>query len=307
MIPVSLSKVNLWGGYPLANAMLSVLIVNWNSRDELRDCLASLRQFPPRQSHEIIVVDNQSTDGSTEMIAAEFPEIMLVQPGANTGYARGNNLAFAQAKGDWLLTLNPDTIIPSGALDLAINRLESIPTAGVLSVRFIGIDGKTQRSVRGFPTLIGILGDLTGLGALFPQSALGSYRLVQFDYQKSQFAPQPMGTYLLFRRAALAAIGDPSCPFDEQFPIFFNEVDLLKRLSNAGWKCWYAADISITHVGGVSTRQVRKAMIWESHRSLMRYLDKHQKSARFLLPFVGLLVSIGALIRARGFSEGFRP
>ncbi len=288
--------------------MLSVLIVTWNSRDELHDCLASLRAFPPNQPHEIIVVDNCSKDGTTGLLDSEFPEIVQVKPSFNTGYAAGNNLAFTAANPDaeWLLTLNPDTRVTEGALSHAIATLENHPDAGVLGARLISNDGETQQSVRGFPTLLGIFGDLTGLGKLLPRSAFGAYRLPSFDYSKGQFAPQPMGTFLLFRRRALASVGEVKAPFDESFPIFFNEVDLLKRLDEEGWKCWYEPSVQIHHVGGVSTRQVRKAMIWESHRSLMRYLWRHQTKARWTLPAVGALVTIAALIRARGWSEGFR-
>ncbi|MCC7101798.1 MAG: glycosyltransferase family 2 protein [Fimbriimonadaceae bacterium] len=285
--------------------MLSVLIVNWNSREELLHCLDSLRQFPPTQEHEVIVVDNQSTDGSAESVASLFPEVQLVRADSNLGYASGNNLAFSMATGDYLLTLNPDTVIRAGSLDRAIHELKAHPEAGALGARLVGMDGKTQASVRGFPTVLGIIGNISHIDTLFPRSIWGSYRLPSFDYAVSQWAPQPMGTFLLFRRKALESVGPATAPFDLAFPIFFNEVDLLKRLSLAGWKCWYAAEVVIDHVGAVSTRQARKAMIWESHLSLTRYLRKHEPS--WLLPVTGALIWLGAFIRARGFSHGFRP
>lgn len=285
--------------------MLSVLIVNWNSREELLHCLQSLRTFPPTQEHEVIVVDNQSTDGSAESVASLFPEVQLISADSNLGYAAGNNLAFSKATGDYLLTLNPDTVIRAGSLDRAIQELKAHPEAGALGARLVGMDGETQASVRGFPTVLGIIGNISRFDTLFPRSLWGAYRLPTFDYAESQWAPQPMGTFLLFRRTALESVGPVDAPFDLAFPIFFNEVDLLKRLSRAGWKCWYAADVVIDHVGAVSTRQVRKAMIWESHLSLTRYLRKHEPS--WLLPAMGALIWLGALIRARGFSHGFRP
>lgn len=285
--------------------MLSVLIVNWNSREELRNCLHSLRQFPPSQKHEVIVVDNQSTDDSADLVASTFPEVRLIRADSNLGYAKGNNLAFTHASGDLLLTLNPDTVIRDGALDLAIQELLAHEDAGALGAKLVGVDGKTQASVRGFPTVLGIIGNLLGIDHLMPRTPFGSYRLPTFNYDVSQWAPQPMGTFLLFRREALSEVGSASAPFDSAFPIFFNEVDLLKRLYDKGLKCWYSADVIVEHLGGVSTRQVRKSMIWESHRSLMRYLKKHRPSP--LLPLFGVFVSLGALFRARGFSHGFRP
>ena len=147
--------------------------------------------------------------------------------------------------------------------------------------------------MRGFPTATNLFGD--------------AYRLPHFDYEKEGPAPQPMGTFLLFRREALAAVGDPRRPFDEAFPIFFNEVDLLKRLDRAGWPTVYSPSARLLHHGGESTKQVRKAMIWESHRSLLRYLRKHGGTGFgvLALPFVALAVYAGAFVRARGFHPGF--
>ena len=287
--------------------MLSVLIVNWNTKDLLRRCLDSLRRFPPSCPMEVIVVDNASTDGSAEMARADFPEVRLLEPGTNTGYALGNNLAFALASGALLLTLNPDTEVFADTLDNAIRCLDRHPDAGALSVRLVGIDGSTQRSVRGFPSLMGIFGDVTGLGRSLPGSALDSYRLSAFDYESEQLAPQPMGTFLLFRRIALEGIGDVRRPFDESFPIFFNEVDLLFRLQAAGWNCVYTPDARLLHHGGESTKQTRKSMIWESHRSLVRFLHKHCRTA-WNWPAIWIVsgvIMLAAWLRARGYHAGF--
>src|SRR5471030_441391 len=112
--------------------MLSILIVNWNTKDLLRICLRSIEDFPPTQPYEVVVVDNASSDGSAEMVAEEYPSAKLVANPINSGYAKGNNLCFANAKGDWLLTLNPDTEFVDNSLDIAIERLEQTPKAGCL-------------------------------------------------------------------------------------------------------------------------------------------------------------------------------
>ncbi|MCW5937375.1 MAG: glycosyltransferase family 2 protein [Fimbriimonadaceae bacterium] len=288
--------------------MLSILIVNWNTRDLLLACLRSLWRFRPVFEVETIVVDNASGDGSAEAVESEFPWVRLVRAGRNLGYAAGNNLAFLNAQGDWLLTLNPDTEFDDDTLQRSVETLIDKPTYGALGVRLVGPEGETQRSVRGFPSLAGVLGAATGLDRLFPSSPLGSYSLPTFDYAADGPAPQPMGTFLLFRRAALEAVGDPSRPFDERFPIFFNEVDLLYRLGQAGWPCWYSSQCHVRHHHGASTRQVRKSMIWESHESLVRYLHKHSRGPqRLLLPAVALAVRAGAFARAKGYHAGFRP
>jgi len=286
--------------------VLSVLIVNWNTRELLRACLDSLRRHPSTtEPMEVIVVDNASTDGSAEMVREAFPEVILVASPLNTGYAKGNNLAFDAAKGDHLLTLNPDTEVQPDTLDQALAALDRHPDAGAISVRLVGTDGKTQSSVRGFPTVLGILGDVLKIRS----GAFDGYRLANFDYEKEGPAPQPMGTFLLFRKEALMAVGDPKAPFDEGFPIFFNEVDLLERLAKAGWPAYYTAATQLLHYGGESTKQVRKAMIWESHRSLVRYFKKHRGTGfgALALPLVAAAVYGAAFIRARGVHAGFQP
>ncbi|HTQ09247.1 MAG TPA: glycosyltransferase family 2 protein [Fimbriimonadaceae bacterium] len=287
---------------------LSIIIVSWNTKDLLRACLASIQRHPPSVRYEVIVVDNCSRDGTADMVRQEFPRVILVALPTNTGYARGNNHGFEEARGEYLLTLNPDTEFVDASLERAVRIMEENPHVGVLGAKQIGIKGEVQASVRGFPTLPGIFGDVTGLGRLFPASKLGSYRMRSFDYDVQQEAPQPMGTFLLFRRAALAAVGHAEKPFDEGFPIFFNEVDLLYRLKKKGWPCLYAPGVRVLHHGGASTKQVRKNMIWESHRSLVRFLRKHMLTQWNLPVMVSVwgIIYLAAFVRARGWSEGFR-
>lgn len=282
---------------------LSIVIVNWNTASFLNDCLASIEPSNITGGFETIVVDNFSKDDSVKVVKQRFPGVILLEETSNHGYAKGNNLGIARASGDFILTLNSDTVLPDTVLQQAILKLESMPDYGCLAVQLIGPDGKPQRSVRGFPSVAGIFGDITGLGRLF--SFFDSYRLTKFDYELSQDAPQPMGTFLLFRGSILKEIPGP---FDEQFPIFFNEVDLLRQMQGKGWKCWYESKLFIKHFGGESTKQVKKSMVWESHRSLIRYFSKNLRGmARISLPFLTLAIWLGAFARARGFHEGFRP
>jgi N-acetylglucosaminyl-diphospho-decaprenol L-rhamnosyltransferase len=273
----------------------------------LKSCLRSIELHPPSGPYEVIVVDNASRDGSADAVRKEFVNVLLVASDQNTGYARGNNLAFERASGEFLLTLNPDTEFTDDSLDRTLAAFEN-PHVGAIGIRQMGLDGRVQSSVRGFPTVRGILGDITHVGARLG-GMLDSYRLSRFDYDLEQVAPQPMGTFLMFRREALSAIGDPKRPFDESFPIFFNEVDLLYRLKLAGWDCLYLPSAQILHHGGESTKQTRKSMIWESHRSLVRYFRKHHGTgfSRVGLPFLAAGIWVAAYVRARGYDAGFRP
>ncbi len=281
-------------------------MVNWNTSDKLRACLKSL--LKQTRAPRIIVVDNASTDGSAAMVKAEFPTVELVALTQNTGYAHGNNVGFSRLETPFILTLNPDTELGPDNLERATQILGQHPECAALSVQFIGPEGEIQHSVRGFPTLLGIFGQITRLDKLLPNSVFGQYSQPTFDYAEAQYADQPMGTYLLFRRDCLAKVGDAAAPFDEQFPIFFNEVDLLQRLRQAGFKCWYEPTISIFHHHGSSTRLVRVSMVWESHLSLIRYFKKHLRGwQRIWLPAVALASRAAAFLRTKTIHGGFRP
>lgn len=286
--------------------MLSVLIVNWNAGSVLKQCLDSLQKWPLTIGpSEIIVIDNDSQDSSAQIVRENFPKVTLIEPGVNTGYAGGNNIAYAKSQYEYVLTLNPDTEITPGALDRAVSILMARQAYGCLAAKLVGMDGEVQSSIREFPTLRNILGDVLGAGKRSPHSQWGNYRQTDLDYDTEAPVPQPMGTFLLFRRTALQSIGAHTALFDETFPIFFNEVDLQYRLKKAGWPCLYSPEVVIRHHGGFSTKQIRKEMIWESHRSLGRYLQKHQL-VRFPAA-MNTFLALSAFIRAKGYSEGFRP
>lgn len=277
---------------------LSIAIVNWNTRDLLLDALASIYAAPPDCLFEVIVVDNASSDGSAEAVAARFPDVRLIANDGNAGYARGNNQAIQNAQGRYLLLLNPDVLLPPGGLDSAISFLEARPEAGALGVRQLFPDGTVQPSVRGFPTPPAVLWELIGMSRLFPSSRIfGAYRMTWFDYRHVAEVDQPMGTFLLVRRETIEQIG----LLDEAFPIFFNEVDWLLRCRRAGWKVFFTPDVEIIHYGGSSTAQVGAAMAWESRRGLLQFYAKHYPGTLFL-PFRLLIAAASwphALLQSR--------
>lgn len=285
--------------------MLSILIVNWNTCEYLGRCLRSIAAHPPKVPFEVIVVDNASKDGSAKMVRSDFPWVQLEASERNVGYAAGNNIAFRRAQGDLQLTLNADTEFFDDSLQTAIDLMKGHERAGVLAGKLLDPDRKTvQPSMRSFPTPGAILPEMFGLAKVLPRQFRG-YRQTDFDYSREREAEQPMGSFLLFRKSALNDVG----LMDERFPIFFNDVDILVRLKTAGWSIWYSPDVQLIHHGGGSTKQIPKAMIWESHRSLIRYYWKWYRawwSAPLLALFSGI-VWLGALVRARGWNAGFRP
>ncbi|MCX6359128.1 MAG: glycosyltransferase family 2 protein [Armatimonadetes bacterium] len=257
---------------------LSIVIVNWNTRDMLRDALNSLLQPGSDLRLQVIVVDNASVDGSAAMVRSEFPMVKLVANTGNAGYAEGNNQGMRVAEGRHTLLLNPDVVVPPGTLEGAVHALETDPKIGALGCRLIGTDGETQRSVRGFPTPGSILWEALGLSRLCPSSPVfGAYRMTTFDYSSQADVDQPMGTFLLLRGEAVRQVG----LLDERFPIFFNEVDWCYRAKRGGWRIVYTPTVQIKHYGGASTGQVAPAMAWESRRGLLAYYRKHYGGLRY--------------------------
>jgi hypothetical protein len=258
--------------------VLSIVLVNWNTRDFLLGALKSIYDSPPSFPFEVIVVDNDSSDGSAEAAKQAFPRATLIASPNNEGYARGNNLGLKASTGRCVLLLNPDVVLPPGGLERAVSILEARNDVGALGVRLVNPDGTPQRSVRGFPTPLSVVWEATGLSRLFPNSRLfGAYRMTWFTYDREAEVDQPMGTFLLIRRETLKQVG----LLDERFTIFFNEVDWCYRARRQGWKILFTPDVEVVHYGGSSTKQVHAKMAWESRRGLLDFYRKHYRSPLF--------------------------
>ena len=275
---------------------LSICIVSWNTRDYLDACLTSIRKTPDEVSREVIVVDNASEDGTVAMVESEHPEVLLIANDENLGYAAANNQAIAKATGKDLLLMNPDIVVHDGALDALVDLLERRPEAGAVAPRLILPDGSVQASCRSFPTPDVVLYEALGLSRLFPRSKVfGKYRMTWWDYDDERPVDQPMASALMLRGEALQQVGG----LDEDFPIFFNDVDLCKRLYDAGYEIWYTPDASMDHVGGASTSQAPRRMLRESYRSFVRFYSKHYRDSVCWLCYAGALGLLWIGYRAR--------
>lgn len=290
--------------------VLSIVIVNWNTRDYLRQCLTSIAENPTQAEYEVIVVDNASPDDSAGMVRAEFPDVQLIANTENRGYAEGNNQGTDVARGRCVLLLNPDVQVKPGALDALLDFTESHPDAAAVGCRLVGKDGRVQGSLRSFPEPWGVLFEYAKLSKLFPRNRrLASYRMTWFDYDREIEVDQPMGSCLLLSRQAIQDIG----MFAEEFPIFFNEVDWLYRAKQKGWKVFFTPAAEVIHVGGASTRQRKPAMVRESHRSMKLFYGKHYR-ARIPAPvywFIIAAISVNSVLaswqvslRSKGQSRG---
>jgi GT2 family glycosyltransferase len=265
---------------------VSIVIVNWNTRDLLRDCLESIADCVASErgkpaeaarlplSVETIVADSASSDGSAEMVATRFPKVRLFAGGENLGWAKGNNVGIRAATGRYVFLLNPDTLLKPGALEALTRFMDEHPEAGACAPRLLNPDGTVQSSLRRFPEPVRLLWDVLGMHKIFPHSArFAGYRMGDFDYDRVAEVEQPMGAALFIRREAFEAAGE----IDESFPIFFNDVDWCYRAVNAGWRIYFVPDAEIVHYGGSGTRQAKPRMIRESHRSLERFYRKHYR------------------------------
>lgn len=271
---------------------LSVIVVTWNSAADIGPCLDSINFG---HEFEIVVVDNASRDDTRKRLE-QWHHVAVIPNPANYGYARANNQGLAKARGDYVLLLNPDTVVDLGALDVLSNCLDTNPRAAAAAPRLVNPDGTNQDSMRSLPTATDVFWDITGLSRLFPKSRIfGRWRMRWFDYDRPQEVEQPMASCLMFRRSALVELGG----LDERFPIFYNDVDLSRRLRGKGWKTLYVPGARVTHKRGASTGQVRSKMVWETHRSLFRYLRKHDRSGWFWLKAVWLLPALELTALAR--------
>jgi len=267
-------------------SLLSICIVHWKTRDDLRDCLIALKSFPFTQGEqEVIVVDNASADGTVEMVRADFPEVILIANKTNMLYAHGVNQCVAAAKGDLLLLLNPDAQVQAGTLDTLATFLMVHPDAAAVAPKLVYTNGGTQASVRGFPDPTALLGEFLLLSRVLKGSrTLAAWRMPWFDYEKTGEAPQPMASCFLIRRSAWSTVG----PMDERFPLYFNDADWCLRAYQAGYKIYYTPEAVALHGYGGTTKRVRKVAVWESRRAMLRFLRKHYGTTTFA-PTMALL------------------
>jgi GT2 family glycosyltransferase len=272
---------------------VSVVIVTWNSQDFIRQCLDSILATSGQSGTEVIVVDNGSSDQTAKMVRELYPQVDLIENETNRGYAQANNQGIEQAQGRYVLLLNPDTQLLDNSLSSMYELMEGNPQIGALGPRLLNRDRSTQASCREFPDFSILIWEFTGLSRLFPRSKIfGKWRMGYFDFDQPREVDQPMGSCLVFRKETLEQVGS----FDENFSMFFNDVDLCYRIKNAGWKIYFHPDARVIHHKGASTRKVKRKMIWLSHLAFCKFFEKHRKGLvdRLLL----LLFSVPLILLA---------
>jgi GT2 family glycosyltransferase len=248
---------------------VSIIIVSWNTEELLKKCIESILRYSQNIEYEIIVVDNASTDNTTEMVTKNFPIVKLIANKKNLGFAKANNQGIQISTGKYVLLLNPDTEFIDESLDRAIEKLTD-DNIGVLGCKLLNTDKSIQPSVRRFPRVLDIIAILIKLHKLFP-SLLNKYLTKNFNYSHEQEVDQVMGAFFFVPRIVFDKIG----LLDEGYFIWFEEVDFCRRAKREGYKVIYFPETQIIHHGSQSFAQ---AMTWQKQkwffRSAFRYLTK---------------------------------
>lgn len=268
---------------------LSIIVVNWNTRQLLAQCLRSIFDdvISRRQlSIEVLVVDNGSQDGSVALVRESFPHVHLIENAENAGFACANNQGIARAAGQYLLLLNSDTEIEPGALLELFQFLEAHEGAGGAGARLLNPDRTLQVSCFPFPTVLKEFWYLLHLDLVWPYA---SYNMERWRRDDTRAVDVLLGACLMLRREALEQAG----PLDERFFMYSEEVDLCYRLYQHGWRLYWVPQAEVVHHGGQSTRQVAEDMFLQLYRSKVKFFYKHYGPLHaWLYKTVLLLISL---------------
>ncbi len=288
---------------------LSVIIVNYNVEHFLEQCLHAVRKALKNIRGEVFVVDNSSVDGSVAMLKEKFPDVNLVLNRKNLGFSKANNQAIRAAKGEYLLLLNPDTVVEEDTFEKCLQFMDAHPDAGGLGVKML--DGKGNflpESKRGLPTPSVAFYKICGLARLFPRSrAFGKYHLGYLDKDKVHAVDVLAGAFMMLRRSVL----DKTGLLDEDFFMYGEDIDLSYRITKAGYKNYYFPGTRIIHYKGESTRKSSVNYVLVFYKAMVIFAQKHfsQSNASLFSFLINLAIYLraGASIAKRFIQKTFLP
>lgn len=277
---------------------ISVVIVSYNVRDLLENCLQSLYSALSGITHEVFVVDNRSDDGTVEMVRRRFPQALLIANDENLGFARANNLALAEARGETLLLLNPDTLVQEDTVATMLRFFRENQDVGMAGCRIIKPDGSLEAaSRRSFPSPWVSFTKLSGLSALFPRSPLfARYNLTYLSEDESYEVDAISGSFMMLRREVYDSIGG----LDESYFMYGEDLDWCFRTQKAGWKLYYVHSTKIIHYGGESTKRSSIDAHAEFYRAMQVFARKNLGLSAFSLGVISIGIRLRlALARSR--------
>lgn len=258
---------------------LSISIINWNTGDYLKKCLQSIEENVEGISYEAIVVDNNSSDGSIDMIRNCFPKIKLIENRTNLGFSRANNQAIKKAAGRYILLLNPDTLVLDKAIVKMIDFMEQHSNTGIIGCKLLNEDGSVQMSCRTFPTLNSLFHTFTGLDTKFPKSPILSHHIMSYwNHDEIREVDWVSGACLIVRHAVIKQIG----LLDEQFFMYYEDLDYCRRARQKGWRIYYLPEAQIIHYRAKSTILFYEEMESISSNSLVRYYRKYHSRGKVI-------------------------
>jgi GT2 family glycosyltransferase len=249
--------------------LVSILLVNYNGIDVVLDCLRSLQQHLHTVSYEVIVVDNNSQDGSPDLIAQQFPQVRLLRLPENLGFGAGNNAAAKIARGEFLLLLNTDTQLISDILPSLVGVMKERPEVGIVGPKLLNPDGSLQLSTA---WEIGIRGEYKTLQQHRQYASPKSKAAIMQRFEVAREVDVVVGAALFIRRAVFDQLNG----FDEHFFMYCEESDLCQRAREWGWKVLYTPDVALIHVRGHSITKLSDRMAIEYRRSQLYYYQKHR-------------------------------
>lgn len=275
-------------------AEISVIIVTWNSEDDLRACVDSVIRASGKLDTQLIIIDNNSTDKSFEIAnGINHPKLTTIKNQTNSGYTKAVNQGISLSTGNYILLLNPDTIVSEGCLEKLNSFLNDNPSYGAAAPLMLNEDGTTQQSVRDFPTYWRMFCEFSLLAYIFPISkTFGGWKMKYMDYSADKDVPQPMAAGLLIRKDVLNKAGN----MDERFEMFFNDVDLCRDIYDIGSRIRLLTGAKMIHKHGASVKKDRSRMIKIWNRDCLKYFEKHHNNA-FLLLWLKFNLKIAGIIR----------
>ena len=276
--------------------LVSVVIVSWNARHFLTQCLASLTPEVCRYPMEIIVVDNASTDGSPESVEQSFPHVRLIRNVDNFGFAKANNIGILAGQGRYFCLVNSDVKVLKNCLTVLVNYCEAHAEVGMVGPRVLGGDGKLQRSCRGFPSVWNMFCRALALDSLFPKvKPFSGYALSYWPQDTLRSVDILSGCFWLVRKEALSGVG----LLDESFFMYGEDMDWCRRFWAKGWQLVFVPEAQTIHYGGASSANAPVRFYIERQRADLFYWKKHH--GRFAVACFFLLCCLHLLLRAVGY------
>jgi len=251
---------------------VSIVLVNWNTRELLYNCINSIYRGTSNSNFEIIVVDNASSDNSVDMLKLEFGDVKVIANTENRGFAAANNQGMLASKGRYILLLNSDTIVLDNAIDKAVAFADAHKQAAVVGPRVLNPDNTLQLTCFMFPSILNMLLSASYLYKLFPKSRFfGRERMTWWSRDDVREVDVVTGCFMLVRREAIEAVG----MMDERFFMYGEETDWCYRFKQAGWKVMFTPMSTIIHLGGQSSRKAKTEMMIRLRLSILQFIDKH--------------------------------